>query len=53
MDLYYETAYIKLPKGPIRITTMIKEVVKHPLKLAKSVMINPGRIPNIIKRLRI
>ena len=51
--LYYETAYISLPKGPTKLSTLVKEAISHPIKHTRSIFINPSRIPNILKRLRL
>jgi len=51
--LFYETAYISMPKGPVRLQTFLSEAVKHPLRNIKSVIIRPKRVFNILRRIKI
>jgi len=51
--LYHETAYISMPKGPVRMQTLLSEAVKHPIRNIRSIIIRPERVASILKRLRI
>jgi hypothetical protein len=51
-NLYYETAYLKTSKGNLLLSRVLKEIIMHPIKHTKSIIRNPWRVLNVLKRVK-